>query len=584
MQSRHAKKLAAFLAVGACALPLAATAQSIGYGNVSGGGSGSGGSARGDDVSAGDSSASSERGERAGRGGRNSGSRGVRITPYIEAAQIVTAELSPGDDTLTYSMVAAGVDASIQGRNNGASVSLRYEHRFGWGRARDNSTISGIANGYTTVAPGLTLHAGALAARTRIDNEGGAVLSPLDLGNDTVSQTYSVYAGPSLTTHAGPVAVNANYRIGYSKVESPDAYVVAPGQAAVDVFDDSVSQSANIHAGVKPGQVLPVGLGAGASYYREDISNLDQRIENFAARADVTVPITNTLHVVGGIGYEDVEVSSRDAVRDSAGAPVLGPDGRYITDKSGPRQIGYDVSGLIWDAGVIWRPSRRTALEAHVGRRYGSTTYYGTFAYAPNPRQSLNVSVYDNISGFGGQVSRALEGLPTDFEVVRNPLTGGLGSCVASVEGGNCLGGALGSVRSSAFRARGVMASYNLNFGRTSAGVGGGYDRRRFIGAPGTVLAQQSGVVDENLWVAGFLSRQIDADSTVRADVRANWFQSGSGTAGDGTVIGATASYYRNLTQRLSATAAVGVDGIDRDAPLPDQWIASALLGLRYSF
>ena len=575
--SRHSRNLAVLLAAGACALPLAAGAQSIGYGNVSGGGSSS---SRG----SGDEVGTGERATPSGRGGRNSGNRGVRITPYIEAAQIVTAELSPGDDALTYSTVAAGVDASIQGRNNGVSVSLRYEHRFGWGRARDTDTINGIANGYTTVAPGLTLHAGGLAARTRIDNDGGAVLAPLDVGNDTVTQVYSVYAGPSLATHAGPVAVNANYRIGYSKVESPDAYVAAPGQAAVDLFDDSVVQYADVHAGVKPGQVLPVGLGAGATYYREDISNLDQRIENFAARVDVTVPITNTLHLVGGVGYEDVEVSSRDALRDSAGDPVVGPDGRYVTDKSSPRLIGYDVSGLIWDAGVIWRPSRRTALEAHVGRRYGSTTYYGSFAYAPNPRAAFNVSVYDNISGFGGQVSRALDGLPTDFEVVNNPLSGGFGGCVSSLEGGSCLGSALGSVRSSAFRARGVTASYTLNFGRTSAGVGAGYDRRRFIGTPGTVLAQSSGVVDENYWLAGYLSRRIDADSTLRADLRANWFQSGSGVNGDGTAIGATASYYRNLTRRLSATAAVGLDGINRDEPLPDQWIASALLGLRYNF
>lgn len=582
MQSRHSRNLAALLAAGACALPLAATAQSIGYGNVSGGGSG--GSSGGDDVKASDGSGSSDRGDRAGRGGRNAGSRGVRITPYIEAAQIVTAELSPGDDTLTYSTVAAGVDASIQGRNNGLSVSLRYEHRFGWGRAADSNTISGVANGYATVVPGLTMHAGALAARTRVGVDGSSALSPIDVGNDAVTQVYSVYAGPSLATHAGPVAVNANYRIGYSKVEAPDAFVNTPGQPPVDVFDDSVVQYADVKAGVKPGQILPVGLSAGASYYREDVSNLDQRIENFAARADVTVPITNTLHVVGGIGYEDVEISGRDAVRDAAGNPVVGNDGRYITDKSGPRLIGYDVSGLIWDAGVIWRPSRRTALEAHVGRRYGSTTYYGTFAYAPNPRAAFNVSVYDSIAGFGGQLARSLDGLPTDFEVVRNPLTGGFGGCVSSLDGGNCLSGALSSVRSSAFRARGVMATYSVNFGRMNAGLGGGYDRRRFIGAPGTVLAQQSGVVDENYWLAGFLSRRLDADSGVRGEVRANWFQSGSSLNGDGTAIGATASYYRNLTRRLSATAAVGIDGIDREEPLPDQWIASALLGLRYSF
>jgi hypothetical protein len=270
-------------------------------------------------------------------------------------------------------------------------------------------------------------------------------------------------------------------------------------------------------------------------------------------------------------------------VRDGAGNAVTGPDGRFVTDNSSPRVIAYDVSGLIWDAGVIWRPSRRTALEAHVGRRYGSTSYYGSFAYAPSARSSLNVSVYDNVAGFGGQLNRALIDLPTDFQAVRNPLSGGIGGCVSSLDGGSCLGSALGSVRSSTFRARGVMGTYGMSFGRLGAGVGGGYDRRKFIGAPGTVLALANGVVDENYWLAAYLSDRLDEHSGIRADLYANWFQSGSSFAGDATALGATASYYRNLSRHLSATAAVGIDGIDRKAPLEDDWIASALVGVRYS-
>lgn len=580
MTSRLLRALAAMAAAGACALPLAAMGQSLPYGNVGGGGP----AGNGDDRAASGGSASSGREGRGPRGGRGTGNYGVRITPYIEAAQLVTSQLSPGDDTLTYSILAAGVDGSVQGRNNGAAVSLRYEHRFGWGRAEDGDTISGLANGYATVVPGVTLHGGGLAARSRVEANGAAVISPLDTTRDIVTQVYSVYAGPSVATNVGAIAIDANYRIGYSKVETPDALIVTPGEPAVDVFDDSVVQLAEIHAGAAPGAVLPVGIGAGAKYYREDVSNLDQRIEDFAARADVTLPLTNTLALVGGVGYEDVEISGRDAVRDASGNPVIGPDGRYVTDESGPRLLAYDTSGLIWDVGVLWRPSRRTALEAHVGRRYGSTTYYGSFAYAPNARSAINVSVYDNIAGFGGQVARTLDALPTDFEVVRNPLSGGIGGCISSLDGGGCLSNALGSVRSSAFRARGVMASYNMGNGRLGAGIGAGYDRRKFIGAPGTVLAAANGVVDENTWLAGFVNYRLDRDSGIRGDVYANWFQSGSTLSGDGTALGASASYYRNLTRRLTATAALGVDGIDRDAPLVDEWIASALVGMRYSF
>ena len=82
----------------------------------------------------------------------------------------------------------------------------------------------------------------------------------------------------------------------------------------VDLFDDSVSHSANVRAGTRPGQPgLPVGLGVGAGYYQEDISNLDQRVRDAYVRGDVTVPVTPTLAVVCGAGIEDVEVSSRDA-------------------------------------------------------------------------------------------------------------------------------------------------------------------------------------------------------------------------------------------------------------------------------
>ena len=42
----------------------------------------------------------------------------TEVTPYIEAAQVLTHELEPGSDTVTYTTVAAGVDASVVGRNS----------------------------------------------------------------------------------------------------------------------------------------------------------------------------------------------------------------------------------------------------------------------------------------------------------------------------------------------------------------------------------------------------------------------------------------------------------------------------------
>ena len=242
------------------------------------------------------------------------------------------------------------------------------------------------------------------------------------------------------------------------------------------------------------------------------------------------------------------------------------------------RAGGADVLDVKGRVGVLLRGK----LEAHVGRRYGSTNYYGTFAYQPNSRSSINVAVYDNVAGFGGQVNQALAALPTEFTAVRNPLSGGVGGCVATLEGNGCLSGVLGSVRSSTFRDRGVMATYAVELGRLSAGIGGGYDRRRFIAARGTVLAVANGVVDENYWLAAYLNGKIDNRSSFSTNVYANWFQSGIGP--DSSAIGATAAYYRHLTGHISASAAVGIDGTKEDAPFDDFWTASALFGVRYSF
>lgn len=516
----------------------------------------------------------------------NGGVRGrsVSIQPYIEAAQVLTAELSPGNDVVTYTRVAAGVDASIAGRNSAGSVSLRYERRIGYGDVQDGDALTGIARGSVSLIPRrLTFEAGALASRARVESGGATTIGGNSVDDSSTSQIYSVYAGPSLQTNVGDLMVSGAYRVGYSRVEAPDTVLLAPGDEPVDIFDDSLTQQANVRAGFAPGTVLPVGIGVGAGWNRQDVSNLDQRIDDRHVRADVTVPVSRTLAVIGGVGYEDVEVSGRDAVRDVNGDPVIGADGRLITDDSVPRQIAYQTDGLIWDVGVMWRPSRRTALQATVGRRYGSTTYYGSLSYTPNPRTSLNVGVYDNITGFGGSLIDNLANLPTEFQAFRNLLTGDLGGCVDSLEGGNCALGNLGSLRSSVYRSRGVVANISRSTGRTSYGVAGGYDRRSFIGAAGTALADVDGVLDENVWVGAYASRVLDQRSSLAANAYVNWFESGFDSDGDGMGYSASLSYNRQIIRGLSGTAAVGLDGITRDA-LPDYTNASALLGLRYSF
>ena len=574
--------LAATLALG---LPGAAHAQSLPYGDVGGSSASSdSGSDSGDD--AGDDGDSAE-----SLGGMVKRTGRVRVTPYIEAQQVVTAELSPGNEVLTYSTLAAGIEANLNGRNAQAGLAVRYERRFGWGsnQISDSDVVSGVARASVGLVPRtLFLEGGAMAARMSV-NGNGSTTPGLEFGNSS-AQVYGAYIGPSLKTQLGAVDVEGHYRFGYSRVTTPNVLPVGPGQTPIDLYDEGTVHNALLHFGTKAGTVLPIGLGLGGGWNREDVSNLDQRIDDKHVRADVLLPVGSDLALVGGVGYEKVQVSQRDAVIDTlTGLPLLSGNGRYVTDQTQPRQIAYESEGLIWDAGVMWRPSKRTALEAHVGKRYGSTTYFGSFAYAPNTRTTLNISVYDGISGFGGRLNQALADLPTQFDGLRNPLTGGLSTCVAGVNGANgnsgggCLNGALGSVRSATFRGRGVMASLGIQGNKLQYGVGAGYDRHSFIAAPGTVLALANGVIDENYWVAAYLNGRIDRNSSFGTNVWANWYQSGDALAGDSSAIGATAAYYRTLTGNLTATAAVGINGVNREV-LQDIWTASGLVGLRYSF
>lgn len=570
------------IAAGALALALAlasgaAHAQSLPYGDP--------GDSEG--LSGGDGAPSGGGASRGGRSiGSASGGARMKIQPYIELNQSVLARLEPTHEVLTYSSVAVGVDVQLAGRRTEGAVSVRYERRFAQsGNIGSSDTISGLARVRHDLIPRqLTIEAGGLAARTRFDANGASRLGSVETG-DSIAQVYSVYAGPALSTQVGDLAVKGSYLVGYTKVNTPRLTVQgAPQpQAQGDIFNDSVAQSAQVSAGFAPGTVLPIGLSASGGYSQEDISNLDQRVRELRGGVQATLQVTSELALIGGVGWQDVEVSSRDAVRGPGGVPQVGSDGRFVTDKSKPRQLAYDVSGMTWDAGVMWKPSRRTSLSAFVGHRYDSMTYYGQFSYAPNARSSLNIDVFDNISGFGSAVGNAVRGLPTDFTTDRNPFSGDISGCATGAQGGGCVNGALGSIASAAFRNRGVSASYSRMAGQLRLGLGAGYLRRKFIGARGTVLENANGRTDETFYVNGQISGAIDRLTGFTVGIYDSWYKSGISDLGDVNAAGINAGLSHQFTSRLVGNAAVGLDSLNRKAA-PDELIATGQVGLRYNF
>lgn len=507
----------------------------------------------------------------------------TEVAPYLEVGQVLTADLNSGD-VLTYSTVAAGVDVSVATRRTEATLSYRYERRISYDDdIGDDDIHSGLARAAIGVGRSLTLEAGGLATRARSDIRGDApgVLA----GNvDNISQVYSIYAGPTLATQVGDLNVGASYRAAYTKVESPGFSGVPVGQPELDNYDSSTSQLAQASIGMDSGK-LPFGWTVSGAYEREDAGQLDQRFEGKSARADIVVPVTRTVAVVGGVGYESIKITERDALLDGSGDPVTDGNGRFVTDPNSPRRLAYEIDGIYWDAGVVWRPSSRTTLEARVGRRYNTMSYTGSLSYQVNATTGLQIGVYDSVDSFGRGVTDGLADLPTSFGVQRNPFGDQFGGCTFGTTGaaaGGCLNNVFQSISTSNFRSRGVTGVYSTTRGPWTAGVGLGYSNRRFLAndfGPGFSV---NGLSDESYFGQVFASLQLDRNSGIDGNLFANYFESGIAGAPGILSTGATGTYYRNFG-RLGTTASVGIYNFDQEG-FENDLSAQALLGMRYQF
>lgn len=511
----------------------------------------------------------------------------TQISPYIEVQEVLDAPLSGSNagDTLTYTSIAAGVDASIQSSRVEATIDYRYERRIPNDHKLNGGDVhNGLARVRLEVLPGaLSLEGGAIATRAREDIRGPA--PGLDVGNaKNLTQVYGGYVGPTLSTHAGPLQIGASAQAGYVKVEDKTPVTIAPGQPALDAYDSSKSLTATASVGMATG-LLPFGWTVSGGYEREDAHQLDQRYEGKYVRGDVVVPVTPTLAVTGGAGYEKIAASQRSPLRDAAGNLVTDSHGRFVTDKSSPRQLAFKTDGLTYDAGLVWKPNRRTTLEARGGHRYGGTFYEGSLSYQMSRSSGLQVVVYNRIDSFGRSLTRNLAALPTSFTIARSPLDSVFGGCVAgnTPATGACFGDTAQSINTSNFRSRGVYALYSASRGPWRASIGGGYAERRYLAPVDGAFFSLDGVEDQSYEVQGQLDRQLTRNSGINGEVFADWYQSGIPGARDVTSYGGSATYYHTFGERLSANATLGIYASDQEGLETDVY-GTALVGMRYQF
>ncbi|MEQ1549521.1 MAG: hypothetical protein ABL918_12885, partial [Chakrabartia sp.] len=475
-------------------------------------------------------------------------------------------------------------DAAMTTSRSECQINYRYERRFDYQKnVSDQDVHSGLARGRFDLIPKvLSMEAGALAARSRSDIRGAAPLQ--GVGNiDNVTQVYSAFAGPTLATRVGPLDVTAAYRLGYTAVDAGRTVSIPGGQPALDKYDDSINHFATASVGMDSGS-LPFGWTVSGSYEREDAGQLDQRFESKYIRGDVVVPVTPTVALVGGVGYEDIESSQRDALLYAGGNVAVDAKGRFITDPTSPRRLAYDQDGMFFDAGVLWKPSRRTSLEARVGRRYGSLSYTGAFSWQMTSNSGFQVGIFDTVETFGQQLNDNLSRLPTSYSAPRNRLVNTNGGCVFGGQGsGGCLNDAFQSINTAAYRSRGVSAVWTAGRGPWKTGVGVGYVRRDYSAPIQAGVFSVNGLTDQSWYAQGNVDYALSDHETVSGDVVVSYYEPGITGAGDVLSTGATGSYNRTFGRNLSAGATLGLYSYRQDN-FDSNLTVSAFAGMRYSF
>ena len=512
----------------------------------------------------------------------------TRITPYLEVQQVLSADFN-GGDVLTYTGVGGGVNAEVATRRVTATIAYNYQRRIAWdGNIGDDDSHNGLAAVHVDVVPGmLAFDAGAMATQTHSDPR-IPVPGLRTLDDPNTAEVYSAYAGPTLNTRVGALTVGAAYRLGYVHVDdhSLAGGNLPAGAPRVERYSSSTVHNLTASVGMSPGE-LPIGWTVGGGYVREDMNRFDSKFEAAYLRGDVVYPVTPNLAVTAGVGYESGKGSQQDILRGPGVAPVVGPGGTVLPDPSAPRLLTYDSDGLIWDAGVIYRPSPRTELQARIGRRYGGTTFTGSLEHRINQSYALSASIYDNVSSFGRLLVADLAGVPQAFDIRRSGLGGGIQGVPGCVYGndpstGACFDDALQSINNFNFRNRGASLQFSGGRGPWGFGVGAGYNNRRYFAPPGGDFVLR-GVTDHSLSLSAHASRKLSRTSGFDLATYASWFDSGIAGSDSAFSTGVTGAYYQSIFHdRLQATASAGIYST-HSGPY-DSTVGSVLFGLRYSF
>ena len=335
----------------------------------------------------------------------------------IDFQQIMERQFQGDGDDVTYSEVSGNVGVQVKNRRIVASGSYRASYRIAeQGDAGKSFNQDGVMRAQAIlIQEWLTVDTGVIVTRSRVD-PGGAAPQTNSAGAKNLTQTYSTFIQPNFTRHFGELGFNATYRYSFTKNEGTLASLGVTGPQ-VNRFDDSIGHQATASLGMKQSE-LPFDWTASIEYARENASSLAKHTRSLNASAEITVPVTRSVALVSSGGYERIRISERPALLDPITLlPVTDDNGRFIPDPAQPRELTYEISGFIADAGVIWRPSRRTRFELRAGYRYDDLTVTGLVEWKFSDRTGMTFILSDRIESFGQSVAGGLAAAPVELDL-----------------------------------------------------------------------------------------------------------------------------------------------------------------------
>lgn len=524
----------------------------------------------------------------------------VEVNPFVSLRQVVSD--GSNRDGRGWLEAGAGFAALLDTNRVDGQFNYRYARRIEeFGNINQKNRHNANAEIRAELIDDfLMLDAGGTASQYSTDFRGFNALNPDDESGNQ-SQVFSGYLEPSVQQRFGDFATfQGRYRVGAVSVDSPREGLSNPGSIGLDPSDgigsrlsDSITQTASVTlASTRATNTINWSLNAQGTH--EDVDQLNQKYRGYSAGGELGYRISRKLELTASGGYEDIDNTQDSILFDEVtGLPVLDDDGHFQVDPAMPRRSAYDFSGMYWNAGFRYTPSRRTSLEFRAGERYGSANFFFNFNHRSRNGMSVRANFQQTLNSFSRLLTQSINGIP--FNAVR---VGGLDQlgvpfCIIGIdpeaEDGGCLGGLTQSLTPATFKSdRGLlMVSRSLEALTWSATVY--YDKRRYVDsqqlqAPTEVeLPTSLFGDDESFGVRGRVALRLGELQTLGFDALLARNSYALSSQRKDTQLTLGTQYSRRLSKNLSGNASLyGTHRITETRQ--DSSTFTASVGVRYNF